>query len=242
MTDALNFPITPGALSAAEIRQLVGKDDPVIIEVGANCGQTTVELLRAMPGATIYAFEPDPRAIAKFRDAVKNPNVHLHECAIGAANGTISFHQSSGAEHLAEYSKGWDQSGSIRRPNTHLKVWPWVRFEKQITVPIMTLDAWSEQHQVSAADFIWADVQGAESDLVEGATRVLRSSRYFYTEYSNDEWYEGQISLAELLAKLPDFNLVRRYPMDALFENRRTALNEGRALKGTRTVYPTIQL
>jgi 2-O-methyltransferase len=92
------------------------------------------------------------------------------------------------------------------------------------------------QHQIPKADFIWADVQGAESDLVEGATRFLKSSRYFYTEYSNDEWYEGQITLAELLQKLPDFDLVRRYPMDALFENR------GIALKRTRMIYPTIQL
>jgi FkbM family methyltransferase len=220
MTDTLDFPITPGTMTASEIRQRVGKDDPVIIEVGANCGQTTVELLRAMPGATIFAFEPDPRAIAKFRDAIANPKVHLYECAIGAVNGNISFHQSSGAEHLAGYSKGWDQSGSIRRPNSHLKVWPWVRFEKQITVPIMTLDSWSEQQQVSMADFIWADVQGAESDLVEGAVRFLRSSRYLYTEYSNDEWYDGQVTLAQLQGKLPDFDLVRRYPMDALFENR----------------------
>jgi 2-O-methyltransferase len=220
MTDTLNFPITPGALTAAEIRHRVGKDDPVIIEVGANCGQTTAELLRVIPGATIFAFEPDPRAIAKFRDAISNKNVHLFECAIGAVNGNISFHQSSGAEHLTDYSEGWDQSGSIRRPNTHLKVWPWVKFEKQITVPIMTLDAWSEQHQVSDADFIWADVQGAESDLVEGAARFLRSSRYFYTEYSNEEWYEGQITLVDILKMLPDFDLVRRYAMDALFQNR----------------------
>jgi FkbM family methyltransferase len=221
MTDSAILPITPGALSAVEIRQCVGKDDPIIVEVGANCGQTTAEMLKAMPRATIYAFEPDPRAIAKFRAAITHPSVHLYECAIGAVNGTISFHQSSGGEHRTNYSKGWDQSGSIRRPNSHLKVWPWVKFEKQITVPIMTLDAWSEQHQVAKADFIWADVQGAESDLVEGAARFLRSSRYFYTEYSNEEWYEGQITLAGLLEMLPDFDLVKRYEMDALFRNRR---------------------
>ena len=179
MTDPLNFPITPGALTAADVRQCVGKDDPVIIEVGANSGQTTVELLKVMPGATIFAFEPDPRAIAKFRAAIANKNVYLYECAIGAVNGSINFHQSSGAEHLPDYSAGWDQSGSIRRPNTHLEVWPWVKFEKQLTVPIMSLDTWSEQHQVGFADFVWADVQGAEIDLVEGATRLLRNTRYF---------------------------------------------------------------
>lgn len=236
MTAISDLVITPGALTAAEIRQRVGKDDPVIVEIGANCGQTTVELLKAMPGATIFAFEPDPRAIAKFREAITHPNVHLHECAIGATNGTVTFHQSSGAEHLSEYSQGWDQSGSIRRPHSHLKVWPWVRFEKQITVPIMTLDTWSAQHRIGTADFIWADVQGAESDLVDGAARFLRSSRYFYTEYSNDEWYQGQITLAGLLQKLPDFELVRRYPMDALLKNKRMAGKES-----VTTYYPPLR-
>lgn len=223
MTDGLHLPITPGTLTAAEIRQLVGKDNPVIIEVGANSGQTTLELLKAMPEARIFAFEPEPRAIAKFRNAIANPNVFLYECAIGAVNGVISFNQSSGAEHLPGYSEGWDQSGSIRQPNNHLKAWPWVKFERQLTVPIMTLDAWSKKHQITGADFIWADVQGAESDLVEGGVRFLSASRYLYSEYSDHEIYEGQITLAGLLEKLPDFALMRRYPEDALFKNKRLA-------------------
>jgi len=212
--------ISQGTLSAGEIRALVDKDDPVIVEVGANCGQTTVELLKAMPGATIYAFEPDPRAITKFRNTVRSPQVHLYECAIGATNGAVTFHQSSGVEHLPEYTQGWDQSGSIRRPNAHLQAFPWVKFEKQIEVNIMTLDSWAEQHQVTAADFIWADVQGAESDMIEGAVRFLQSARYLYTEYSNDEFYQGQITLAALANRLPSFELLRRYQTDVLFKNR----------------------
>jgi FkbM family methyltransferase len=207
-------------LTAGEIRALVGKDDPVIVEVGANCGQTTVELLKAMPGATIHAFEPDPRAVAKFRSTINNPRVPLYECAVGAVNGTVTFHQSSGVEHLPEYSQGWDQSGSIRRPVNHLQVFPWVKFEKQVEVSIVTLDGWSEQQQVTAADFIWADVQGAESDLIEGAKRFLKSARYLYTEYSNDEYYEGQATLARLAGMLSNFELVRRYRTDLLFKNK----------------------
>jgi len=221
MLTSIPSSITQGALSAGEIRELVGKDNPVIVEIGANCGQTTAEMLKAMPDAVIHAFEPDPRAISKFRNTIRSPRVHLYECAIGAVNGVVTFHQSSGYEHVADYSQGWDQSGSIRRPNTHLQVWPSVKFEKQIEVSIMTLDSWSEQHQVTAADFIWADVQGAESDLIEGATRFLRSVRYFYTEYSNDEWYEGQITLAGLAGGLmKNFALMRRYQNDVLFKNK----------------------
>jgi 2-O-methyltransferase len=213
--------VSDGQLSADEIKQLVGKNDPVILDVGANSGQTTAQLLHSMPGATIYAFEPDPRAIAKFRATVSHPNVHLFECAIGGIDGSADFHQSSGGEHLPGYSAGWDQSGSIRRPNTHLEVWPWVKFEQRITVPIMTLDTWSERHRVSGADLIWADVQGAESDLIQGAKRFLCATRYLYTEYSNQEWYEGQITLAGILKSLPKFELVKQYTVDALLRNKR---------------------
>ncbi|MDH4023503.1 MAG: FkbM family methyltransferase [Gammaproteobacteria bacterium] len=221
--DALSFPISPGVLTGTEIRELLGTDAPVILDIGANCGQTTAELIKALPRATIFAFEPDPRAIAKFRHNISSPQVHLQESAVGATNGTISFHQSSGAEHIAEYAAGWDQSGSIRKPRTHLQVWPWVRFDRQIEVPIVRLDDWAAQRGVGAVDFIWADVQGAESDLIEGASRILASTRYFYTEYSNSEWYEGQITLPGLVQMLPDFELVRRYPMDVLFKSRTSA-------------------
>jgi hypothetical protein len=67
---------------------------------------------------------------------------------------------------------------------------------------------------------MWADVQGAESDLIEGAARFLRSVRYLYTEYNNDEQYEGQITLAGIANRLAGFELVRRYQSDVLFKNK----------------------
>jgi len=217
------------ALEAAEVRAFVGREDPVILEIGANCGQTTAQLLEVMPSARIFAFEPDPRAIAEFRRNITGANVRLFECGVGAMNGAVTFHQSSGVhEDFPEYgADGWDQSGSIRRPRKHLEVWPWVKFDRQIEVPIVTLDAWAAQHAVTHVDFIWADVQGAEGDLVRGASSVLRNTRYFYTEYSNDEWYEGQVTLPELTALLPGFEIIRRYPMDVLFMN--TMLTAGDA-------------
>jgi FkbM family methyltransferase len=219
--DVLSLPIHPAVLEAWEIRDLVGRDDPVILDIGANCGQTTGELLDVFPQATIFAFEPDPRAIADFRLNVCSPRVRLFECAVGATNGTVTFHQSSGADDDPDFRGEWDLSGSIRRPHTHLEAWPWVKFERRIEVPIVTLDAWAGKHQVDHVDFIWADVQGAESDLVQGASRLLQSTRYLYTEYSNDEWFEGQVDLPTLAAMIPEFEVVRRYKWDVLFRNRR---------------------
>jgi len=211
--------VTPGSLSAREARTLLGTDEPLILNVGANIGQTCAELFQAMPRATIYAFEPDPRAIAKFRRSVSHPRLHLFECAVGASNGSVTFYQSSGGEHLPGYEDGWDQSGSIRPPHAHLQFNPWVRFQRQLTVPLVTLDAWADSQGVEAVDLIWADVQGAEGDLIEGAARLLRHTAFFYTEYSNVEMYKGQITLDAMAEKLPDFELLRRYPHDVLFAN-----------------------
>lgn len=62
-------------------------------------------------------------------------------------------------------------------------------------------------------------MQGAEGDLIAGGSETLARTRYFYTEYSNDEMYEGQPSLAQLVDMLPNFCIFRRYQWDVLFEN-----------------------
>ena len=63
----------------------------------------------------------------------------------------------------------------------------------------------------------------AEVDLIRGGTRVLQSTRYLYTEYNDDELYEGQATLADILELLPDFRVLELWPEDVLLENRRLA-------------------
>ena len=209
--------VESGNLSVEEIRRMVGKDDPIILEVGANIGQSTIEFIRVMPKARIYCFEPDPRAAAKLRQTISTieADIKIFECAVGDFNGMVSFHQSSGEGDL----KDWDQSGSIREPKNHTIVWPWVKFQDKIEVPIVRLDDWALEQGIVEVDFIWADVQGAEIDLIKGAEKTLQNTRFFYTEYSNDEWYEGQINLSQLYEALDNFSVCRVFRMDALFEN-----------------------
>jgi FkbM family methyltransferase len=200
------------------LKALIGKDDPVIIELGANVGQTTEEFLREMANAKIYCFEPDPRAILKFKSRISSPRVKLFECAVGNENGHVTFNQSSGEGP----ARDWNQSGSIRKPKRHLETWPWVKFEGQIEVPILRLDDWALRESIGAVDLVWADVQGAESDLIMGGRSVLSNTRFFYTEYGAAEWYEGQISLDGICDALAETGLLlfRKFPMDALFFNK----------------------
>lgn len=208
-----------GTIAIPELKLLVGKLDPLILEIGANVGQTTEAFLQEMPDARIFCFEPDPRAISGFKDRIKSPNVTLLEYAVGNDNGVVTFHQSDGEGR----AKDWNQSGSIRSPKLHLETWPWVKFETKIEVPIVRLDDWADDNQIEAVDLIWADVQGAESDLILGGERIIRNTRFLYTEYGAKEWYEGQASLDEICDVLFKMGLVlyRKWEMDALFVNKR---------------------
>jgi FkbM family methyltransferase len=219
-------PLDPGQISFRYIRELIGADARVILEIGANDGTHTVKFLNHFPNANIYAFEPDRRALEKFKANVPfNTRAHLFEIALGAKDGEAEFYESSGVnpdaghEFQEQYPEGWDQSGSLRAPKTHIDVWPWCKFERTITVPVRRLDSWTREHGITAIDFIIADVQGAEGDLVDGGRSALKNCRYFYTEYSNEEWYEGQPNLRQLLEMLPGFSILRLFSKDVLLKN-----------------------
>ena len=217
-------PVTPGALNRDTLPALLGRDDPVILEIGCNDGLHTREFLRLFPRATVFAFEPDPRARERFAAAVNDPRVRLFDIAVSDVDGEIDFHMSNGAptaECAAVLPKGWDYSGSIRKPTGHLDAHPWCTFDQTIKVKTQTLDGWCQQYGVNHVDFIWADVQGAEGDLVRGGRRALAKTRYFYTEYSDRPLYEGQVDLRTLLALLPDFTVVDRFAADVLLKNAR---------------------
>jgi FkbM family methyltransferase len=209
--------ISEGNLSVANIKNLINKEAPVILEIGANCGQTTIDFIENFPNALIHCFEPDPRAIRKFKATVNSKNVHLHEIAIGNVDGAIIFHQSAGGESIDP--EGWDHSGSIRAPKAHLEMFPWVRFDTKIEVPVMRLDSWAKINNINNVDFIWADVQGAEEDLILGGIDTLMKTRFFYTEYYDNECYEGQLRLDQLYQLLNQYLILKKYDNDVLLEN-----------------------
>lgn len=218
-------PIATSPISQELIRACVGKEDPTILEIGCNIGTQTAWLSEMFKNPTLFCFEPDPRAIARFKEKIgQRPNVTLFEIALSDRTGDITFHQSGGkpdSELANDMPNGWDQSGSIRPPKNHLIKAPWVTFEQTITVPTMTLDSWRAQHGIGPIDFIWMDVQGAEIDVINGAKHALTQTRFLYTEYSNRELYEGQANMKRLLELLPDFTVLVRYHGDLLLRNKR---------------------
>jgi FkbM family methyltransferase len=178
------------------------------LELGAHSGSDTAWLSR-IPGVSLHAFEPDPRNHPPLL-----PNVTEHRAAIAETDGRAPFLLSESG-----WGREWTYSSSLRRPKYHLQRYP-VTFGDSIVVDTIALDSFTHLAGVTAIDFIWADVQGAEGDMVRGGLETLHRTRYLYTAYSDDESYEGQAPLRDLLALLPNFRVIELWPEEVLLENR----------------------
>lgn len=188
-----------------------------VLECGACDGSDTVKLHDTLSASgkvfEMFAVEPVLRNFETLRCRVYGkPNLHLIHAAIGQISGMVDFWDSVTPEYYG--------SSSIRPPKESLRLWPTMRFEKN-QVACLTLDSLIGHRD--HIDFIWADTQGAEIDLILGGPQTLAKTRYLYTEFSDKELYEGEILLPEILERLPDFEIVECYDHDVLLKNMRLA-------------------
>jgi len=212
----------PDKISKIKIKEfLLGVNRPIIVEIGANDGRDTCEILEVLDRKDLkmYCFEPDPRAAKEFYKRIQDGRCTLIPQAICNHDGKMELHMSSGKANAR--SKENIQSSSIKKPKKHLQFFPWCKFEKTVEVMTLKLDTWIEVEGIDRVDFIWADVQGAEEDLILGGLETLnKKTKYFYTEFYDVEMYEGQPNLKKIKELLPRFEQIGKYGNNVLLRNR----------------------
>lgn len=206
-------------ITKKQIKNLLSKDDAVIFEIGSADGQDTLKFLNLFknPNFKIYGFEPEPKNIKLIKEKINDSRFYLFKGVISDTNGEISFNRSSTGN-----PEDLSLSGSIMQPKNHLKEWDWIHFDEKITVPSITLDTFCKDKNIDVIDFVWCDVQGAEEKVILGGKETFANKvRYLYTEYSNNELYAGQPTLAKILELLPDFEIVKDFKTDVLLKNKK---------------------
>jgi FkbM family methyltransferase len=207
--------------------EIVGSvDNPVIFEFGTCDGQHTnimCSILKQMNKDFKYhAFEGDSRIIPNFwrNNANHVMNIKLNEAAIGNIDGEVTFNLSGGVESReGHFKQEFYGSSSIKQPKKTNEYWPDMTFQESI-VKCYKFDTYYNEVNPGIIDFIWSDIQGAEKELIEGGQEALAKTRYLYTEYNQGDSYEGEISLSEIIDKLPgSWSIVEDYGHDVLLKN-----------------------
>lgn len=199
---------------------LKNNKENIIFEFGMHIGQDTVKLA-SIPNATVHGFECDPRNL---RVLNVPENVIVNPCAIGSENTEMQFYQSDAYKGV---SNKWTASGSIKKPLEHLNYYPQVSFKKEtITVISVTLDQYCKANNIDHIDFIWADIQGAEIDMIMGGKEMLQRTKYLYCEFSIHELYKGQKGLDAIIKEIPWFKIIKVYGFNKAGESNALLENE----------------
>lgn len=173
---------------------------PVAFDVGAFLGDTIDRITPLIDWRMIHGFEPYPQSYTKLEAKFsRRSNVKLHKFALSDQSGPASF-------TLTKSS----QSNSLLRPNLE----PAIAISQHAPAGIIeiltnTIDAVSVAECVERITLLKIDVQGAQYEVLKGATRMLSENRIdvIVCETEFVDLYVGQKLFSEVLALAGSFEL-----------------------------------
>jgi len=136
-----------------------------LLDVGANIGTTSIEVLRLLPDIRAVAFEPEPDNYRILRmNLIANgleDRVRTHQIALSDTTASLTF-------ELSSYNPG---DNRVRYGEPSHNVFGEERWHT-IQVPALPLDD-VQDLDVTDNTLIYMDVQGHEGQVLAGARRVL---------------------------------------------------------------------
>jgi len=168
-----------------------------VVQVGASVGQE------------LDLFSKNGVKRGVFIEALREPYEHLLKNLAAhpviksvAVNCCIACFD--GKREVMSIASNFGQSSSILQPTRHLEVYPSVRFEDKLEVTAVSLDTVmarvcaQDDDMSEPFDLIYLDVQGAELDVLKGATKTLFNATTVYTEVTFGTDYLGAVNYSEL--------------------------------------------
>lgn len=166
-------------------KELVIRDAPLIIDLGANRGDVSERYLNLFPSPIIHAFEPFPDTYSILRDRFNgNAHVHCHNMAIADASGQKEFY----------VNRNVDTNSLLKPQKTGLSSDKQVENSRVIRVNATSLDKFAGENSIQVIDILKMDIQGGELSALKGASDLLmnRKIKCIYAEVYFVEQYELQ--------------------------------------------------
>ena len=132
----------------------------VVIDAGANIGLFSI--LSSLKGCITYSFEPSEKC-CNIMEKVKELNNHIdfniYKLALYNTNEEKTFYVNSNDCGVSTLK---DDLTHDRKINSNYKV------------QCITLDKFVNENRINKVDFIKADIEGSEKEMIEGAKDVIK--------------------------------------------------------------------
>ncbi len=169
--------------------------NPVILDVGANKGQTIHFFLKLFPKATIYAFEPNhklyKKLIIKFGEL---PNVKLVNKGVSNQNGTLILKETI-TDETSTFEELNFSSKYLKMKSKVLGVKPQELVADSFEVEVIKLCDFINEQNLQHIDIIKIDTEGHELKCLEGLFEKKSSTvDFIQLEHHHDDMYLHAIS------------------------------------------------
>jgi FkbM family methyltransferase len=165
----------------------------MVLDIGANRGQFALVVRRSFPKARIISFEPLPVPAGTFRKMFEDdPQVTLHEAAVGPVSGNATIH----------ISRRDDSSSLLPITATQVALFPGTAEAATAIVRVAPLREFISAAEIQTPALLKLDVQGFELEVLRGCEDLLGQFAYVYAECSFVELYAGQSLADEVIAWL----------------------------------------
>lgn len=178
----------------------------VFCDIGANSGEPGLRAKAARPSCTVHGFEANPEIHAMHRQEAEEGGVVWHNTAVGGTAGPVEIFI---PRRLSKaYANGYlIEADLVEARNTGkgslLKRDEDARYDT-VEVEGVTLDGFfAEQLADAAAKFmLWIDVEGAASQVLAGAGRVLDRTEALLIEVEGHLFWQGQAGVIRVFRTL----------------------------------------
>ena len=133
-----------------------------VIDVGANFGWYSIHFAQLVgQNGNVFSFEPIPETYEELNSNIKLnscQNIKAFDFALGNKDGNISF----GAPNF--------DGGSLVSSE-------FLKYSKRIQTTMRKLDDVIKEQKINKVDFIKADIEGGELNMLKGAEKLLEYFR-----------------------------------------------------------------